>query len=491
MGSLNEMASEAEVIWSKAYPWFDRIVERRGLRIGAELGVGFGGHVESLLTIPSIERLYGVDPFEHRPDYQDPMNLLQEQFDELYRFVLERTTGYGDRYVHARKRSLDAAEEVQEPLDFIYIDADHSFEGVWSDLCAWFTKIRDGGVIGGHDYGHLNFPGIQEAVDRFFGRFGWKIHVEQEGVWWVEVRPLGVSYVVPCYNSEETISESIRSIVDGNLEPGDEIIAVDDGSDDATSELLEALASETQVMRVHTHSANRGGAAARNTGVENAAQALIFCLDADNLLLRGSVGPLKQHLLQHGADAAAFQEIRFFTGDQHEITHSWMMRGGPVGLADQLSTYKVPGASGNYLYTKNSWARAGGYPESARSLDTWGFALRQLAAGMQMEVMEGSAYLHRHGHVSYWVRESKAGPLSLTALQLMIPYLDLLRGHDRRYLLSRRGRATWFDRLEQRPLRLRPERSPGPLDAALRRLWRLARAARASLVRMLSRKGPR
>lgn len=484
MTLIHEKAKRAESAWGNAYPWFDRIVERRRLQTGAELGVGFGGHAKSLLTIPFVEQLYGIDPFEYRIDCQDPMNMPQNHFDDVHRFVLQRLDEFGDRYVHIRKRSVAAADDVPDQLDFVYIDADHSYEGIWSDLCAWFPKVREGGVIGGHDYGHVNFPGIQRAVDRFFGRFGWDIQVEQEGVWWVEPEPLHVSFVIPCYNCGETVGESVRSVVEANLQPGDEIVLVDDGSDDATSEILATLAAEADAIQIHSHSVNRGGGAARNTGVDRALHPLIFCLDADNVLLPGSVGPLKQYLIQQGADAAAFQEIRYFTDESLEVTHSWKMRSGAIELADQLSSHQVPGSSGNYLYTKQSWKQASGYPEYARSLDAWGFGLRQLATGARMMVLENTAYLHRYGHDSYWVRESKAGGLSLTALQLMMPYVERLRGGDRRYLFGRRGRTGWFDRLEQRPLRLKASRPLGTGKSLGQRLRQRVRALIAGLGRI-------
>ena len=54
-----------------------------------------------------------------------------------------------------------------------------------ADLCAWFPKVREGGIIGGHDYGRSEF-GVTRAVDEFFGRFGWRVHAEGGYVWWIE-----------------------------------------------------------------------------------------------------------------------------------------------------------------------------------------------------------------------------------------------------------------------------------------------------------------
>ena len=62
-----------------------------------------------------------------------------------------------------------------EFFDFIYIDADHTYEGVKCDLNDWYPKTKTGGVFCGHDYtnkthGSIRGPfkfGVARAVDEF------------------------------------------------------------------------------------------------------------------------------------------------------------------------------------------------------------------------------------------------------------------------------------------------------------------------------------
>jgi hypothetical protein len=52
--------------------------------------------------------------------------------------------------------SVEAAKQFEDGyFDFVYIDSDHSYEGVTEDLEAWYPKVRKGGMIAGHDY--VNF----------------------------------------------------------------------------------------------------------------------------------------------------------------------------------------------------------------------------------------------------------------------------------------------------------------------------------------------
>ena len=170
---------------------------------------------------------------------------------------------------------------------------------------------------------------------------------------------------------------------------------------------------------------------------------------------RPPFAPLKEFMMRSGADAAAFQEIWYFQKRKEAVTHKWTFAVGAITLSDCLAGPVVPGASGNYMFTKESWLRAGGYPEFAGALDAWGFGFQQLAAGCKMVVMPSAFYYHRYGHDSYWVRDSRGSSMSLKALQLMIPFFDLISEKDVDRIMSRKGRRTWFERLEERPIRVK------------------------------------
>ena len=51
-------------------------------------------------------------------------------------------------------------------LDFVYIDASHTYEAVMGDLLSWYNNVKPGGTIGGDDYN--SFPGVKAAVNDFF-----------------------------------------------------------------------------------------------------------------------------------------------------------------------------------------------------------------------------------------------------------------------------------------------------------------------------------
>ena len=290
---LAEQQALRERAWSTGYDLFPGVLKSKGARIGVEVGVAFGGHAEAILTYSDVRKLYGVDSYQHVAGYRDPMNLPQAQFDALHERTKKRLSPFGDRFELIRARSSDAAGIIREALDFVYLDADHTYEGVRGDLCAWYPKVREGGLIGGHDYGHPNFQGVKQAVDEFFRRFKWGVRLEGEGVWWVEKQALNTSFIMPAYNCAKTVRQSVESILEGGLNDGDRLIIVDDGSTDETGRILDDLRRRYHVIEVVKHRENKGGGAARNTAVESTDSEILFCLDSDNILVPGSLQKLK------------------------------------------------------------------------------------------------------------------------------------------------------------------------------------------------------
>ncbi len=68
-----------------------------------------------------------------------------------------------------RETSLRAAGHFEEAsLNFVFIDADHSYESVNADIEAWLPKVKPGGILAGHDYGVPLWPGVKQAVDERF-----------------------------------------------------------------------------------------------------------------------------------------------------------------------------------------------------------------------------------------------------------------------------------------------------------------------------------
>ena len=71
-----------------------------------------------------------------------------------------------------RDFSVNAAKQFKdESLDWVFIDANHSFDAVTEDMDAWFPKLKKGGLFSGHDYMNNttwpHFCEVKSAVDKW------------------------------------------------------------------------------------------------------------------------------------------------------------------------------------------------------------------------------------------------------------------------------------------------------------------------------------
>lgn len=97
-----------------------------------------------------------------------------------------------------------------------------------------------------------------------------------------------ISVVIPVYNRATTIGNCLRSIQAQTYESW-EAIVVDDGSIDATHQVVAKLAREDARIRLIRHDRNRGAQAARNTGIRAAQGEWIAFLDSDDQFLPHSL----------------------------------------------------------------------------------------------------------------------------------------------------------------------------------------------------------
>lgn len=266
---------------------------------------------------------------------------------------------------------------------------------------------------------------------------------------------MSISFVIPAYNAEAMLTEAVASVFNGNFEEGDEVIVVNDASTDTTIDVAKHLAMQ-YVPHVHiiNNEENKGCPASRNIGIAHARNELIFNLDADNILAPHSVKKLKNALINERADVAAFEEYRYFKNDPHKITHIWKCESGVFTLADFFSGHINPGPGGNFLYTKKSWGRIGGYWEYGKGLhEAWGFSLKLLMKGAKFFVVPDTFYFHRYAHESLFVRENKKSDAEILITRAFIePALPLLEEASRNYVIHE---PYWYKKLEQKPLYLK------------------------------------
>ncbi len=137
-----------------------------------EIGLGNGLTAKTILDaiVPSYPFVYyGIDPYAEYDEYTSDINSTP------IRLVNNRNAlqnGFRDirkgRFVHFElKSSVASFKFKEETIDLVFIDGNHSYEYVKSDLEKYWPKVRTNGIMAIHDYYHLNFPGVKVAVDAF------------------------------------------------------------------------------------------------------------------------------------------------------------------------------------------------------------------------------------------------------------------------------------------------------------------------------------
>lgn len=140
--------------------------------ICAEIGVYKGDFSKSILQIVKPKKLVLIDKWMYIPhiDTENYAEILHQKFfDRLYTTVLKNFNDKPNVEIKKGDSCQILSEYPDEYFDWIYIDADHRYEGVKSDLNIAYTKLKAGGFIAGDDYVYdIKWKdGVIKAVDEF------------------------------------------------------------------------------------------------------------------------------------------------------------------------------------------------------------------------------------------------------------------------------------------------------------------------------------
>ena len=149
-------------------------------KVGAEIGVYHGGNAIEIFNTLDLDKLHLVDHYQAYEAPEAHVFVTQEKQDESKALAFKNLEHLKDKIEWHIKPSVEAAEDIpDESLDFVYIDATHSYEALTEDLNAWYQKVRTGGLVSGHDW---EYATIRQAVLDFTEPHGHQ--VKDDGDWW-------------------------------------------------------------------------------------------------------------------------------------------------------------------------------------------------------------------------------------------------------------------------------------------------------------------
>lgn len=141
------------------YKLFELASQKKGVfvEIGSYVGASSCYIAEGILSGGKKSKLYCVDTWEN--------DAMSEGNKDTFEEFINNTREYNDIIYPLRGCSKRVSQIFDKEIDFIFIDGDHSYEGVLADVEAWFPKLKSGGLVVFHDYGWAE--GVKKVVDDF------------------------------------------------------------------------------------------------------------------------------------------------------------------------------------------------------------------------------------------------------------------------------------------------------------------------------------
>lgn len=130
-----------------------------------------------------------------------------------------------------------------------------------------------------------------------------------------------ISVIIPVYNTEKYVKESVESIMQQTLQDI-EIIIINDGSTDNSLSVIHLLAQQDQRITVYSQS-NQGLSIARNTGLEKVKGEFIYFMDSDDLLTNDALETCYQECIAEQLDFVFFDAESFYDDDKLSRTYHY------------------------------------------------------------------------------------------------------------------------------------------------------------------------
>lgn len=179
-----------------------------------------------------------------------------------------------------------------------------------------------------------------------------------------------VSIIIPVYNAETYLKETLHAISDLQLQQV-EMIIVDDGSTDNSKRIAGNFARGNPVVKV-LEQPNQGAAAARNTGITQAKGKYILPFDSDDLLCSNFIEEAVRIMENDNQVKVVTAQGEFFG----ESTGLWNLP--DFSLNKLAHRNMLPVCS---LYRKSDWERIGGYCTEFVGREDWDFWISLLKHG--------------------------------------------------------------------------------------------------------------
>jgi len=202
-----------------------------------------------------------------------------------------------------------------------------------------------------------------------------------------------VSVVIPTYNRKLMLKRALDSVLNQTLKDI-EVIIVDNASVDGTQEFVNSV-QDPRISYIR-HETNRGGPAARNTGIKSAKASLIALLDDDDEWFPTKLAKQVEMFKQVSADTG----LIYTSAEIYDESQQKILSVNPTGSRGQVYTRVLVGTilgSATVLIKRECFDRVGVFDEHLSSCQDWDMWLR-IAQYFEFDyVDEVLARINMHG----------------------------------------------------------------------------------------------
>jgi hypothetical protein len=208
-----------------------------------------------------------------------------------------------------------------------------------------------------------------------------------------------LSVVIPAYDAVDTLPTQLEALLAQRPDWPWEVLVCDNGSSDATADLVRSWASSRMPeLRLVDASARRGPSAARNIGVAAAHGPRIAFCDADDRVGDGWVAAMRRALDEHEFVAGPFEGALLNEGSRSAVT--WTAQAHGLTVKPFLPQFVTAG-SGNMGVLTSVFEESGGFDEGARTAEDDDFCLRVQLHGHEL-VFDPAIVLHVRRRDGLW-----------------------------------------------------------------------------------------
>jgi len=225
-----------------------------------------------------------------------------------------------------------------------------------------------------------------------------------------------VSVIIPVYNGENFIAESVQCALTQSYAPL-EVIVIDDASKDRTGEVVNkqfARELATGQLRYERNQTNRERSYSRNRGVELARGEFLCFLDHDDLWDKSYIASVVQAFIENQSDVV-YSFLRTFVNEKGEVSRRSSKR-ITTDAAKLIVTSQVGYPTGS-AFRRSSFL---GYTEDCILREDWEIFLRGLVLGQRITVLDlDLAMIRAHG-----ARTSNSIKFWDSTLRVYVQYFD-------------------------------------------------------------------